>query len=53
MKGRTVLDFTGYMVGLAALGIMLLSLLCAHFLFRWGINRQYRRAKPVEPGSVD
>lgn len=54
MKGKPALDFTRYLIGLAALmGFMLLSLLCAHFLFRWGINRQDRRKKPVHSGTVD
>jgi hypothetical protein len=48
------LDFTRYLIGLAALmGFMLLSLLCAHFLFQWGIHRQYRRKQPVQPGPVE
>ncbi|MDQ1060807.1 hypothetical protein QFZ23_004772 [Arthrobacter globiformis] len=48
------MDFTRYLIGLAALmGFMLLSLLCAHVLFRWGINSQYRRKKPVQAGPVE
>jgi hypothetical protein len=50
LKGQPALDFTRYLVGLALLmGIMLAALLCAHLLFRWGINRQYRGKKPVKP----
>jgi hypothetical protein len=50
LKGQPALDFTRYLFGLALLmGIMLVSLLCAHLLFRWGINRQYRCKMPVKP----
>jgi hypothetical protein len=54
LKGKPALDFTRYLVGLALLmGIMFLSLLCAHLLFRWGINRQYKCKKRVKPGVLN
>jgi hypothetical protein len=54
LKGKPALDFTRYLIGLAVLmGFMFVSLLCAHFFFRWGINRQYRRKKPVQSGPVE
>lgn len=47
------MDLIRYLVGLAVLmSTMLLSLLCAHFLFRWGINRQYRCKRRVKPDVV-
>lgn len=53
LKGQPALDLPRYMIGLAVLmGIMLLSLLCAHLLFRWGIRRQYRCKKRVKPDMV-
>lgn len=53
LKGQPALDLPRYLIGLAVLmGIMLLSLLCAHLLFRWGINRHYQCKKRVKPGMV-
>ncbi|MDQ0864487.1 hypothetical protein QF036_002068 [Arthrobacter globiformis] len=53
-KGKPALDFTRYLIGLASLtGLMLMSLLCAHLLFRRAINRQYRCKKTVNPGPAE
>ena len=53
-KGKSALEITRYVVGLAGLtGVMLLSLLCAHLFFRWRLNRQNRYEKPLQPNSVD
>lgn len=53
LKGQPALDLPRYLIGLAVLmGFMLVLLLCAHLLFRWGIRRQSRCEKRVKPGMV-
>ena len=54
LKGKPALDFTRYLIGLATLaGFMLVSLLCAHLIFKWVLSRQHRCKKTVEPGPVE
>ncbi|WP_247040391.1 hypothetical protein [Arthrobacter rhizosphaerae] len=48
------MDLTRYTLGLAVLlGVMVLSLLCAHLLFRWALHREHRGRKLSAPEAAD
>ncbi|WP_457971730.1 hypothetical protein [Arthrobacter sp. D1-17] len=47
------MDFTRYFLGFAILlGSMLLSLLCAHLVYRWCLRRHDRARKGLEPAAT-
>lgn len=51
---EVALDLTRYIIGLAVLmGIMALSLICAHFFFRRVLHRERQGREIAAPGAAD